>query len=172
MLALAAILFTCGAAAGWGVALIHHRPPPGSMMGPDVPVNAMVDQLRHELLLSDDQAKQVEQIYKDRDDALRSIRQQMEPQLKSEYDKLDQQMKSALNSEQYQRWHERFENVRGRMLPPRPPGMHGGPPDFHGPPGQWNGPDGQGGPDGPGGGGGPDHRPPPGGPPDGMPPPQ
>lgn len=169
MLALAAVLFICGGAAGWGMAILtHHRPPPGGPMGmgPDVPVDAMIGQLREELLLSDDQAKQVRQIYKDREDALHSIRQKMEPELKSEYDKLDGQMKGVLNSAQYERWHERFQNVRSRMLPPPPRPDGNGPP-----PPQWNGPDGPGpGGDRPGGPGGPGHGPPP-GPPDGMPPP-
>jgi hypothetical protein len=101
----------------------------------------------------------VRQIYKDRQDALHAIRQKMGPELKSEYDKLDQQMKGVLTSAQYQRWAERFQSVRSRMLPPPPPG-EGGPDRWRGPP---MGPGGPGGP-------GPDDRPP-NGPPDGMPPP-
>ena len=159
-LMLAAVIFLCGGAAGSGLALLLHRPPPMSMeMAPEPPVNDLVDRLRDELLLSDDQVKQVRQIYKDRQDALHAIRQKMGPELKSEYDKLDQQMKGVLTSAQYQRWAERFQSVRSRMLPPPPPG-EGGPDRWRGPP---MGPGGPGGP-------GPDDRPP-NGPPDGMPPP-
>jgi len=129
----------------------------------------MVDRLREELLLSDDQTKQVRQIYQERNDALSAIREKMGPELKAEYDKLSDQMKKVLNPEQFQRWHERFETVRNRMLPP--PGR-GGPPDGGGPMGGFGGP-GQGPPHGPGGPfGGPPRGPGgPGGPPDGMPPP-
>jgi hypothetical protein len=111
----------------------------------------MVRQLREELLLSDDQARQVRQIYQQREDALQDIRRKMGPELKSEYDKLDEQMKGVLNSAQYQRWSERFQSARNRMLPPPPPPGAPGP-------GQMPGP------------GGPEDRPDR-GPPDGMPPP-
>jgi hypothetical protein len=161
---LAAVIFLCGGAAGWGLAHLLHRPPPMSMeMTPEPPVNELVDRLRNELLLTDDQVKQVRQIYKEREEALKAIRQKMGPELKSEYDKLDQQMKGVLTSAQYQRWAERFQMVRSRMLPP-PPG-EGGPDRWHGPP---MGPQGPGGP-------GPDDHPrhgdrPQNGPPD-LPPP-
>ena len=100
---------------------------------PAPPVNDLVDRLRDDLLLSDDQVKQVRQIYKEREEALSAIRQKMGPELKSEYDKLDQQMKGVLNSAQYQRWADRFQRVRSRMLPPPPPG-EGGPDRWHGSP--------------------------------------
>ncbi len=152
LLALAIILFLCGGAAGWGVAIICRRPPPMAMgLGPEAPLDGMVRQLRDELLLSDDQARQVRQIYQQRQDALQAIRQKMGPELKSEYDKLDEQMKGVLNSAQYRRWSERFRSVRNRMLPPPPPPGGPGPGPMPGP-------------------GGPEDRPDR-GPPDGMPPP-
>jgi hypothetical protein len=152
LLALTVIIFVCGGAAGWGVGILLRRPPGMPMgFGPEPPLDGMVQQLREELLLSDDQAAQVRQIYQQREDALKAIRQKMEPELKSEYDKLDEQMKGVLNSAQYQRWSERFQSVRSRMLPPPPP--PGGPGL-----GRMPGP------------GGPDDRPDH-GPPDGMPPP-
>jgi hypothetical protein len=165
LMALTIIIFICGGAAGWGVGVLLRRPPAMSMgFGPEPPMDRMVHQLREELLLSDDQVKQIRQIYQQREDALQAIRQKMEPELKSEYDKLDQQMKRVLNSAQYQRWNERFQSVRSRMLPPPPPlrpGEQGPGPD--GPPGPGrNGP----GPQGDGPDGQPNR-----GPPDGMPPP-
>jgi hypothetical protein len=146
-LMLAAVIFLCGGAAGWGLAHLFHRPLPMSMeLAPEPPVNDLVDRLRDELLLSDDQVKQVRQIYQQRQDALNAIRQKMGPELKSEYDKLDQQMKGVLNSAQYQRWADRFQKVRSRMLPPPPPPPgEGGTDRWHGPP-MGPPPDGPGGP--------------------------
>jgi hypothetical protein len=155
----ALIIFLCGSAAGWGVSMIM-RPPPrmGLGFGPEPPVDEMVRRLKDELLLSDDQAKQVRQVYEDREKALRQIRDQMQPQMKAEYDKLDTQMKAILNSAQYQRWSERFRTLRERFLPP-PHGEHGpwsG--QMPGPPGQYMPP-----PHGMPGGPGPEgFRPPPG----------
>jgi hypothetical protein len=160
---LAVFIFICGGVVGWGVGILLRRPPPRGGMGPrpEPPVDVMVGQLRDELLLSDDQAKQVRDIYQAREDALKSIREKMEPELKSEYDKLDQQMKKALNSAQYQRWSERFENVRNLMLPPPPRDVNGPGPGERPPPGM----------EGPGLGGPQGGPPGPHGPPDGMPPP-
>jgi hypothetical protein len=178
--ALALIIFVCGGATGFAVAMMRLRPPPSMMMmAPDPPVEDLVTRLRVELMLSDEQAKRVEQIYQDRHDALRDIRQTMEPKLKAEYDKLDDQMKGVLNAEQYQRWSERFKNVRNRMLPPPGgPGFRRGPggPDGMGPDGMGPGGPRRGGPgfDGPPPGGGPDGGPgdrPMRGPPGGGPPP-
>ncbi|MGD0389732.1 MAG: hypothetical protein ABSC42_12345 [Tepidisphaeraceae bacterium] len=147
-LMLAAVIFLCGGAAGWGVALLLHRPPPMPMgFAPEPPVNDLVDRLRDELLLTDDQVVQVRHIYKERQDALHAIRQKMGPELKAEYDKLDQQMKGVLTSAQYQRWAERFQSIRSRMLLPPPPLP---PPPGEGRPDDWRGP-----PMGPGGPGGP-----------------
>jgi hypothetical protein len=165
--ALALVIFLAGGAAGFGVSWLWRplRPPP--MMGqfrPDPPVGDLVDQLRNELLLSDDQVEKVREIYQQRHDALVGIRAKMDPEFKSEYDKLDGQMKAVLNAEQYQKWSERFRSVRDRMLPPPP----------HGGPGDQGGPGGPGGFEGRGGPGelpgGPPGNPPPGGPGD-MPPP-
>jgi hypothetical protein len=145
ILALAIVIFICGGGAGFGIAILVRRPPPmGMRMGPQPPIDAMVRQLQDELLLSDDQAKQIQQIYQNRETALQSIRQTMEPQLKAQYDKLNEQVKKVLNPAQYRRWSERFENVRDRMLPPPP--RHGPPrdrmgdgPDRDGPNGGPNG---------------------------------
>jgi hypothetical protein len=172
MIALAAIIFAGGGATGWGVAILHHPPPPMFGEPPPPRVDDMVGRLRDELLLSDDQAKQVKEIYQQRNDALQAIREKMGPQLKAQYDKLNEQMKQVLNPAQFQRWHERFEDVRSRMLPPPPPRGPGGPggPDGGFGPGRGPGPD-DGFPPHPPGGGPPRDGPPPGGPPDGMPPP-
>jgi hypothetical protein len=138
MIALATIIFTGGGATGWGVAIMHRPPPPMFGEPPTPRVNDMVSRLREELLLSDDQAAKVKEIYQQRNDALQSIREKMGPQMKAEYDKLNDQMKQVLNPAQFQRWHERFEDLRSRMLPP--PRGPGGPGDDFPPhhPGEWS----------------------------------
>ena len=155
------IIFAGGGATGWGLSILYRPGPPMFMGPPTPPVDDMVGRLREELLLTDDQARQVKDIYQQRNDALQAIREQMGPQLKSQYDKLSEQMKQVLTPQQFQRWHERFESIRSRMLPPPPPPGGRGP---GGPerPGGWRGP---GLP-----GGAPPNEPPPGGPPDGPPP--
>jgi hypothetical protein len=145
---LSLVIFVCGGAAGWALSMgLHHPPPPqGQGMAPEPPVGQLVQRLRNELLLTDDQVRQVTQIYQDRDAALRAIRQQMGP----EYNKLRDEMQKVLTPPQFVRWNQRFEDVRNRMLPP----PRGGPMGFGpGGPGR-GGPGGRGGPDGGGGPGG------------------
>ncbi len=182
-LLLAAVIFVCGGAAGWGVATFWHgpRPPMGPGFGPEPPIDEMVDRLSHELLLSDQQVGQVRAIYEQRRDALEELRHQMDPQFKAEFDKLDEQMKAVLNERQYQAWSQRFKNAIDQNFPhhhgPGGPGMGpggpGGPGMGPGGPGPGFGP---GGPGGPGPDGHPNGHGPmgPGGPmggPPGMPPP-
>jgi hypothetical protein len=178
-LALSLVIFLAGGAAGYGVSWLWHPPFPPPPMGrfdPDPPVGNLVDRLRIELSLSDDQAKQVRKIYQDCHDSLAAIQTTMGPQFKAQYDKLDAQMKQVLSPNQYQQWSDRFHRIRDRWLPP-PHGGPGGP----GGPGPWGGPGGgpggfgpHGPPPGEGGPGGPPDNGPPGGPPggpQGMPPP-
>lgn len=169
LLLLSAIIFLCGGAAGWGARMLWRRPPPPMMgIGAEPPVRDMVERLKVELLLSDEQAQKVDDIYRQRADALEKIRQTFEPQMRAEYDQLNEQMKQILNPEQFRLWHERFENVRNRMLPPppgRPPRAPGGPQG----PGDMRGPGGPMGPGGPPGANGPPPMRGPGGPgPGGM----
>src|ERR1700722_17787307 len=74
---LALVIFVCGGATGFGVSMLHHRPPPPIGFMPDPPVEDLVNRLRDELLLSDDQVKQVHDIYQQRREALRTIRDAM-----------------------------------------------------------------------------------------------
>lgn len=97
-LALSAVIFLAGGAAGYGVSWLWHPPFPPPPMGrfdPDPPVGSLVDRLRIELSLSDDQAKHVRQIYQDCRDGLMKIREQVRPQFKAQFDKLDAQMNGA-----------------------------------------------------------------------------
>lgn len=118
---LALVIFVCGGATGFGVSMLHHRPPPPMGFMPDPPVEDLVSRLRDELLLSDDQVKKVHDIYQQRREALRTIRDAMEPKMKAEYDKLDEQMKAVLNTAQYQRL-ERTVSKRERSNASAPAG--------------------------------------------------
>jgi hypothetical protein len=99
-----------------------------------------------QLLLTDDQTQKVTDIYNQRFADLKTIRDQMLPQLKSQYDQLRDQIKHVLTPPQFELWDTRFQAVRNHMIPTR--GGPGGPGDFG--PGR-----------GPPFGGGPDDRPPP-----------
>jgi hypothetical protein len=113
-----------------------HPPPPveGQGMMPQPPVGQLVARLRDELLLTDDQVQRVTRIYEDRQADLHSIREEMAPRFKREYDQLRAEMQEVLTPPQFERWNRRFEDVRNRMLPPPFDGQGRGGPE-HGPPG-------------------------------------
>jgi hypothetical protein len=161
--ALGVIIFASGSVAGWAIHVLRGPPAHGEeSFPPDPPVPVLVDQLRHELGLTDDQVRQVTDVYTKNESALHEIRQQIEPQLKEQYDQLSTQMKRVLTAAQFDRWNQRFEAVRNHMLPPPP---RDGEEPMRGPPGGLLGP----GPDD----FGPPRRPPPDAPPPrGPPPPQ
>jgi hypothetical protein len=184
LIVMSALIFAAGIATGISAERYHHPPRhEGTPMAADPPVEIQVRHLRDELLLSDDQTKQITTIYKTRFDALKKIRDQIAPQFKTEYEGLRDDVKKVLNTTQFDKWSQRFDVVRNRMLPPSQhgPGPMGGPdrgPDGQRPP---RGPGERGGPLGPGPEGergpppGPFEGPPPGpgqGPPEPLPPPR
>ena len=118
-LVLSVIVFVSGVGVGWGLTrMFHPRPPAEAALRPDPPLEPMVAHLREELLLTDEQTHKVKEIYQSRFDALKKIRDEMAPRMNSEYDQLRQNMKGVLSSAQFERWGQRFDSVRGRMLPP------------------------------------------------------
>ncbi len=177
LIIMSALVFAGGFATGIFAERYHHpRPHDGSPMAADPPPEVLVRHLRDELLLSDDQLEKLTTIYKTRFDALKKIRDQVAPQFKTEYDGLRDDVKKVLNPAQFDKWNQRFDRVRNRMLPPPPhgPGSMEGPdrgPELHHPP---RGPDDRGGPDdqvgpvGPLGPRGPGEHEPFGPPPDGQ----
>jgi hypothetical protein len=174
-----AVIFVSGTASGWGLGLLWPvgRPPP---LGPEPPIEQIVRTMSDELLLSPQQAQQVQEIYRKRAEALRQVRQTVAPQFAAEYDKLQVELKKVLTAEQFARWQVRFNEARQRMWPPGPPpgrgagndrGFGPGGPESqrprHGMGSEHNGPPDQERPprDGPPGDGPPDDRGPPDGPP-------
>jgi hypothetical protein len=128
-----AVLFLSGAVSGWGLGLLcplgHPAPPP---LGPEPPIDQIVRAMTDELLLSPRQVQQVQQLYRDRAAALRTIRREVEPRFSTEYDKLEAGLKDILTPEQFARWRIRFDAARKRMLAPGRPG-DAGTPDGPGP---------------------------------------
>jgi hypothetical protein len=162
---LSVVIFASGAAVGWALAAwLPPRPrglPPG--LQPDPPVDQLVAQMTDELLLTDEQARQITTIYQARFAALKSVRDEMRPRFTKEYDQLRADVQKVLTPAQFDRWNRRFESARSRMMPPppRPPRPPPPPQPDRGPPPPDGGPDDRGPRPGP-----PDRR----GPPDGMPP--
>jgi hypothetical protein len=176
LLALSLVLFISGGLVGWSLSLWIKPPAPTTeQMGPQPPIQQLLDRMRNELQLTDQQITQVGQIYQKEYDALRAIREKMEPQFVVQYNDFRSRMKQVLTSAQFSIWDQDFQRIRNQMLPPPPQNPGNGPPGSGPPPPQNgnNGPPGSYGPPPPqnGGNGPPDNGPPAQvGPPDGPPP--
>lgn len=173
-----AILIVSGIGIGvGGMLLLRPRPQPvarDETARPPFRPGPFVEQMRHDLNLSDRQAHAVGDAYKVTLDAVKKLRDNMLMQLTTEHEKLRQSLRQILNEQQFAQWEQRYESKRRELMPNAPPPPReergGGPSDRQNgpperepaPPDQQNGP--------------PDRFPPPpegnGAPPDDRPPPQ
>jgi hypothetical protein len=179
-----AILIVSGIGIGVGGMLLLRPPPQAAARNETAPPpfrpGPFVEEMRHDLNLSDQQAHAVGDAYKVTLDAVKNLRDNMLVQLTAEHEKLRQSLRQILNEQQFAQWEQRFESKRRELMPNAPPlpreerapgpsDRQNGPPEREPglpdrappPPDQQNGP--------------PDRRPPPpdgNGPPDDRPPPQ
>lgn len=132
----------------WQRAFDPFRQPPGFA------IERIINDMRDELVLSDEQSKQLEEAFKEHHSRMETIRADVDPKMRAEFESLQKQVESILRPEQAARWNQRFGEMQKRfMRGPSPDGHHPGPP------GMGEGP--MRGPQGPGfGQGGPPMPPP------------
>jgi hypothetical protein len=180
-----AALLLAGMGIGVGGTLLIRHPPPPPPLGPPgfggpglgdagLRVEPLMRQMKRDLQLTDDQAKEVQAAFSASLDAIKALRSQTIVQLSAEHEKLRDALKKVLTPEQFAQWTMQYENARARFMPDGPPlgrppprgpargGMGGPGGEFGGPPGPP--------PDGSGPWGGPPGGPPPEGAPQDRPP--
>ncbi len=80
--------------------------------GPDKMPERIVAQLRHELSLTDDQAKQVLAVFERSHGQLRAIRREAEPRIETIVQETYTQVAGTLKPEQREAWHVWFETMK------------------------------------------------------------
>ncbi len=82
----------------------------------------MVDHMREDLGLTEEQARQVEAILARHRDEFEAIRREMEPRIKAHVDQVNAEIGEVLTPPQRRQWERRFAREQRRWA--RPPGEH------------------------------------------------
>jgi len=75
--------------------------------------------LHNKLELTDDQARQVEEIVRERQAAMQAIRREVMPRFEAELDQARENIEEILTPEQGEKWEEVYGNMRRRWMPGR-----------------------------------------------------
>ncbi len=106
---LAVIIFVSGLIIGGGglLALLVHV-----SRRQDEPPAVVAARLRRQLGLNDEQAAQVQEIVRTRQEALHRIREEVQPRFREEIDLLEKQVDNVLNDRQKAKWHAGLAGLR------------------------------------------------------------
>ena len=108
------IILFCGIVIGSGAALLQLKD--RIVRGPRPPLNAIVEDIRARYNLTQEQSKQVEDIFGRRRKTLQALFEEFGQEIEAEFQKLSKEMKEILSPEQYERWESDFR-ARGRRGP-------------------------------------------------------
>ena len=125
----ALVILSCGIVIGSGTALLHlkDRIAPGRRP----PIGVIIDDMRTRYDLTQEQAKEVEDILGKSREAAHALFEEFGQKIEAEFQKLSLEMKQILSPEQYERWERDFKARREhyRRPGPRRHGPRRGPPD-------------------------------------------
>jgi hypothetical protein len=120
-LLLGLVILFCGILIGAGITVIalqkvvlyaiHH---------PEQVPSRLTERLRGKLGLSDDQAKKIRGILKERQRAFQALRRATRPKVERELDRLREEVAAVLDANQARKWRSRFDRLRRHWMPPPP----------------------------------------------------
>jgi hypothetical protein len=123
---LSAVVFLCGGLLGSGLTLIYIGARVRHIIEHPEKAPAMLTaRLKSRLSLSDDQARKVAEILRQRQIALQAIRREVHPRVALEIEKAREEITAVLTPEQAKKWDEQFELMKKRWAPPPPPASSG-----------------------------------------------
>lgn len=131
-LLLYAVIFVSGGFVGAGSALMGIRAAAQYVVGhPEEMPEKVAWRLHGSLDLTDAQAKQVEDILRERQVAIQDIRREAQPKFEAELDLIEHDIAEVLNDQQRQKWQHTFRKLRRTWTPPPLPERpdHGPAPD-------------------------------------------
>lgn len=118
------VILFCGIVIGSGAVLLHLKDRM-MMPGPRPPLNAVVEDIQARYDLTQEQAKQVEDVFGRRRETLQAMFEESGRKMEAEFQKLDAEMKKILSPEQYEDWDQDFRTRRGHGPWGRGPGRPG-----------------------------------------------
>lgn len=81
--------------------------------------------MRWKLELSESQVRQVAELLRSRQAAVMEIRRQVQPQVETQLDRLEEDVAAVLTAQQQQEWHDMVARLRNQWIPPLPSGESG-----------------------------------------------
>ncbi len=84
---------------------------------PEISPEKILQYIRHDLRLTEEQANSILPIIKESHQKLESVRERVEPEISAEMDLVHEKIRSFLNPKQQARWDERYRTLKKRMHP-------------------------------------------------------
>lgn len=112
------IVFGSGFVIGAGMTLIGvRRGMLEAIHHPETMPKKVAQRLRRPLQLREDQVHRIEQIVRDRQQALEQIRIRVQPEVEAELDVIDREIAQVLDESQRVKWQKLFDQLRRTWLP-------------------------------------------------------
>lgn len=106
-------VFLSGGVVGGGVGMLFTQQQfSDCLRHPERMLQRMMSMFRSELNLSDEQAKQVDEIVRRHHEQIEAIRAEVHPRFSAEYSAMHEEVKAVLSEEQRARWDELRERFR------------------------------------------------------------
>jgi hypothetical protein len=107
------VIFVCGGVTGHGVAVWMWQEHGRKIFDPKEDyVAKILSRMRSDYGLSDDQATQIEAIFRGHNAKIDEIRKDMEPRYSAERKAMNQEISAVLNDSQREKWQKRMEEMR------------------------------------------------------------
>lgn len=115
------VTLLAGMIAGGAIAVMgirHHVQQ--AMLYPEARLHTVAMRLQRRLDLTDEQTREVEAIFRERNEALQAIRWEVRPRVITEIDGIYGDVAAVLDAEQSRKWERMYELLRERVAAPLP----------------------------------------------------
>lgn len=92
-----------------------------ALLYPEQKLHRVATRLQRRLDLTDEQTRQVEAVFLERNHALQAIRREVRPRVIQEMDRTYQDVAALLDDEQSRKWKRMYYLLRQKLPPPLPP---------------------------------------------------
>jgi hypothetical protein len=117
------VIFLSGVIVGGGTTLLVVRNNVlASIHHPEDMPARLARHLQRMLDLDAQQVQRVEQIFRDRQQALQALRREFQPKIEKELDRVNEEVSTVLRDDQRDKWRSRFRTLRNRWMPALPAG--------------------------------------------------
>jgi vacuolar-type H+-ATPase catalytic subunit A/Vma1 len=91
-----------------------------ALLYPEQKLHKVATRLQRRLDLTDEQTRQVEDVFLERNESLQAIRRDVHPKVVEEMDRMYQDVAAILDEEQSRKWKRMYHRLRRSVPPPLP----------------------------------------------------